>query len=59
MILMQIKDNDDNTKTIIQHIENVLIVEYNENDEILYITRDNLHEVQSTKLLEGCRITIK
>jgi hypothetical protein len=58
MILTQVKDGD-SVKTILQHIERVLMIEYNENDEILYITRDNLHEVQSTKLLEGCRITIK
>jgi hypothetical protein len=58
MILTQVKDGD-SVKTILQHIERVLMIEYSGNDEILYITEDNPGEVQSTKLLEGCRITIK
>jgi len=59
MVIMQIKDNQDGTKAIIQHIERVLIVEYQGKNELLYLTEDNPLEVQSMDYIEGCRITIK
>ena len=59
MIIMQIRDNEDGTKAIIQHIERVLMVEYKGNKELLYLTEDKPLEVQAMDYIEGCRITIK
>ena len=59
MVIMQIRDNEDGTKVIIQHIERVLMVEYKGNKELLYLTEDKSLEVQAVDYIEGCRITIK
>jgi len=58
MIIVQIKDSD-SVKHIIQHIEKVIFVEYQGNDEILYLTEDKPGEIQSVQLIPGCRISIK
>jgi hypothetical protein len=59
MIIMQIRDNEDGTRSIVQHIEKVLVVEYRGTNEWLYLTEDNPLDIQSLDYIEGCRITIK
>jgi hypothetical protein len=56
---MQIRDNEDGTRSIIQHIEQVLMVEYQGEHKLLYLTENKPSEVQSMDYIERCRITIK
>lgn len=59
MIIMQIRDNQNGTKAIIQHIERVIMIEYTGEQQLLYLTEDKPLEVQVIDYIDGCRITIK
>lgn len=59
MQLMQVRDNDDNSRTIFHDIQNVTCVEMRGFHEILYITSDKPLEVMSINTIPNCRITIR
>lgn len=59
MILSQVTDNENGTRTIHQHIENIVCFEIDQKGRILYIIKNDLTQVYEVERIEGTRITIK